>query len=424
MRRFKITLLTSIGSGIEYYDLVIYSLLAKFISQQFFPGDNQVAQLFATFGVLALGQLARILGGTLFGVLGDRFGRKYIFSNLLLWVSLMTFLMGLVPSFHSMGIGATLLFSLCRILQCFFYSAELPGAMTMLTEYIDQKKHGLHFGCMVAAKGVGVAFAAWVIGLLTSLLSPEQMSVWGFRIPFLLGGVFAGIGFYIRKVLPETPVFLAMKPAGVKLDKEVIKQQLRPIITIMGIMLLPTSILTFDLIFPVYLNSVYHFDLTDVYFWASYGALWSVILVPTLGFISDYMGRKKLFIITVSVMLATIFPVFSLLNTGSKSSLILYIFFIQTIKSGLSASYIALIPRAFDAATRYSGVSIGYNLSWSLAAMVPLLANYLYGVLGRTDHIIWLFVILAMVGTFSVIGLEYKPIAPEQSAIARSERSE
>ncbi len=410
MKQSKITMLTSIGAGLEYYDLVIYGLLAKFISQQFFPSNNPVTSLFATFGVLALGNLARPLGGTLFGMLGDRMGRKHIFSNTLLWMSLATFLMGIIPSFHSWGLTATLLFSLCRIMQCLFYGAELPGAMTMLTECIDGRKHGLHFGLMIAATGLGVSFGSLIIWFLTSTLSAEQMLSWGFRVPFWLGGGLAGIGFYIRRYLPETPVFLAMQKSQIKLTRTLVKKQLLPIAKVIGIMLFPASIISFDLIFPVYLHSIYHFSLEDIYLYVAYGGIWSVVLIPTLGYISDYVGRKPLFVVTAVFMIFFSLPVFMYLDRGTRGALLLYIVFIQTVKSGTAACYFALIPRAFDAVVRYTCTGFGYNIAFSLAAIVPILVNYFYGVAKNSSYVVSLFIILAVLAIISTAKLQYRPI--------------
>ncbi|EKD45572.1 MAG: major facilitator family transporter, partial [uncultured bacterium] len=199
MKQSKITFLTSVGAGLEYYDLVIYSLLANFISKQFFPSTNHVAALFATFGVLALGNIIRPLGGVIFGIFGDRFGRKKVFANTLLWMAGVTFLMGLIPDFGTIGLTATILFSLCRILQGIVFGAELPGALTLLSEHIDEKRHGLHFGFMIAAVGFGVSLGSFVTWILTTVLTEAEMLAWGFRVPFLLGGGLALIGFYIRK---------------------------------------------------------------------------------------------------------------------------------------------------------------------------------------------------------------------------------
>jgi MFS family permease len=207
MKQFKITFLTGVGSALEYYDFVIYSLLASFISQQFFPSSDRVTSMFATFGVFALGYVVRPIGGIIFGLIGDRFGRKKVFASTLLWMALATFLMGLTPTFSTWGLTATIIFSACRITQGLVFGAEMPGALTLLSEHIDNKRHGLHFGFMIAMVSLGVLLGSGVTWILTEILTEKEFLAWGFRIPFLLGGCLAIAGFIIRKHLPETPVF-------------------------------------------------------------------------------------------------------------------------------------------------------------------------------------------------------------------------
>lgn len=408
MKQSKITFLTSVGAGLEYYDIVIYSLLAEFISQQFFPSYNHTAALFATFGVLALAYIIKPLGGVIFGILGDRFGRKKVVANTMLWMAAITFVMGLIPTFSTIGLTATVLFSICRILQGLVFGAELPGALTLLSEHIDAKRQGIHFGFMISAVGLGVSLGSFVIWILTKILTDGQLLAWGFRIPFLLGGGVALVGFYVRKHIPETPVFLAAQKAKLKLKPMLIKNYYWQVLNVIGILLLPACFITLFLVLPVYLHDIYQFPFSDIYLAMTCGYIWSAILIPIFGWLSDYIGRKFLLLMAACIMVVCSFPIFSLLQTNSYWSVVGFILFGQTMIAMMSASYFVLIPQAFQTAIRYTGTAFSYNVSYAIAAVIPILVNYIYGVLKRPAYIAWMFILLAIITVVSTLFLKIK----------------
>jgi len=408
MKQSKITFLTSVGAGLEYYDLVIYSLLANFISQQFFPSSNHVTALFATFGVFALGYVVRPLGGIIFGIFGDRFGRKKIFTNTLLWMAFVTFSMGLIPTFSTLGLTATILFSTCRILQGLVFGAELPGALTLLSEHINTKQHGLHFGFMTAAVTLGVSLGSCVTWTLTKILTETEILAWGFRIPFLLGGGLALVGFYIRKHLPETPKFLNLQKTNTKLSRTVIKNHIGQIFNVMGVLLFPACLITFQLIFPVYLHDFYHFSFPDIYIAMTYGYIWSAIFQPVFGWLSDIIGKKILIITASLIMIFFSFPIFSLLQTEARWTLFGFTIFNQTVLATMTASYFVLLPQAFQTVIRYTGTAFSYNITYTIAALLPLLVNYIYGVLKNPCYLIWVFISLAAMTIMNMLILKAK----------------
>ncbi|MBU0744088.1 MAG: MFS transporter [Gammaproteobacteria bacterium] len=408
MKQSKITFLTSVGAGLEYYDFVIYSLMAGFISQQFFPGHNHVAALFATFMVFALGNIVRPLGGVIFGILGDCFGRKNIFANTLLWMALISLLMGLVPTFATWGLIATFIFGGLRILQGLVFGAEFPGALTLLSEHIDIKRQGVHFGFMISAIGLGVSLGSLVIWSLTKIITEPQMVAWGFRLPFILGGGLALVGFYIRKHVPETPKFLAMKKAKEKPSLGLIKKHGWQILNIIGILLFPSSLVVFKLIFPVYLHDFYKFSMSDIYLAMTFGYIWSAIMLPIFGWLSDYTGKKFLIITASLIMIVFIFPVFALLRTESRWALFVFIIFTQTVTAIMAASYFTLLPQTFKTAIRFTGTAVSHNITHTIAALTPLAVTYFYGVLRNPDYLVWMFILLATLTIVSTIVFKIK----------------
>lgn len=408
MKQSKITFLTSIGAALEYYDFVIYGLLAKFISQHFFPSSSHTASLFATFGVFALGSIVRPLGGVIFGVIGDRIGRQKVFASTLLWMGFTTFVMGLIPSFATIGLTATVLFSVCRLMQGLVLGAEFPGAVTLLAEHVDKKKHGLHFGFMISAVGIGVTLGSFITWILTLILTEAEILAWGFRLPFLLGGSLAIVGFYIRKHLPETPKFLSLQKSKAKITPTIIKNHLGQIFNVIGILLFPASITVFKLIFPVYLSNFYSFDLSDIFLAMTVGYIWSSTLLPIFGWISDRIGRKVMIVAVGLIVMTISFPMLAWLQTGERLALFGFLLYVQTITASMAASYFVLLPRAFQTVIRYTGVGFSYNITHTLAALTPLGVNYIYGVLKSPNYLAWAFVLLAGLTIISTLMFKAK----------------
>lgn len=408
MKQSKITFLVSIGACLEHYDLVIYSLLASFISKQFFPNQNQTTALFATFGVYVFGSMVRPLGGIIFGIIGDRFGRKTVFTNTLFLMACVTFLMGLIPTFATAGLTATILFATGKVLQGVIFGAEVPGALTFLSEHINKNRHGLHFGFMTASSGIGVSLAAFVIWILTKVLTEAEMLAWGFRIPFLLGGSLALVGFCIRKHIPETPAFLAAQKAKAKLTLGMIKEHIWKAVNVVGVLLFPACFVIFFLFLPVYLHNAYNFAFSDVYLAMTCGYIWSSFLIPVFGWISDVIDRKLLIILPALIMIVFGFPVFALLRTSSCFAAFVFVFFGQTLIAAMSAAYFVLIPQAFQTSIRYTGTAFCYNIAYMIAAMMSLVVNYIYTVLKQPGYVLGLFVLLAVVTIISTLMLKIR----------------
>ena len=399
----KITFLTSLGAGFEYYDFVIYSLLASFISQQYFPSSNYIASLFATFGVFAISNVVRPLGGIIFGVFGDRFGRKKIFTNTLLWMAFATLLMGLTPSFATIGVAATIIFSICRLIQGAACGAEIPGAVTFLSEHIDSKSHGLHFGFMIAAISLGASLGSFVIWIVTKLLTNTHMVAWGFRLPFLFGSLLALVAFFIRKHLPETPAFIAQKQTHSKRNLIFSRKYIGRIFNTIGIIIFPACFIIFFLVLPVYLRDIYHYSFSNVFLAITFGYLWCATLLPIFGWLSDRIGRKKLLFTTLLVFILFSIPVFSLLQLGTRWALFSFIAFNQAIIGAMSACYFVLLPQAFPTEIRYTSTAISYNITYVIAASIPLIITYIYGVIKQPHYLVWLFILLAMITAINTL---------------------
>lgn len=207
----KIIFLASLGGALEFYDFVIYVIFAPLLSQIFFPEADKLASLMSVYAVFAIGYLVRPLGGVVFSHFGDKYGRKktFIFSVFLMAVP--TLLIGLLPTYQHIGIYASILLILLRLLQGLSIGGEIPGAITFTCEHVNPRSRGLACGVIFCFLNLGIFLGAIISLILTSLLSKEQLVTFGWRIPFIFGGLLGGFSFYIRKQMTESPLFIAFK---------------------------------------------------------------------------------------------------------------------------------------------------------------------------------------------------------------------
>ena len=347
--------------------------------------------------------------GLLFSVfLGTLKAVKILFANTLFLMAIITVIIGLIPSVATIGFAATIIFSICRILQGSIFGAEVPGAVTFLAEHIEEKKQGFHLGLMSALTGAGVLLGSFITWIVTKLLNEAAMVAWGFRIPFLLGGLLAVVGFIIRKNVAETPKFLKLKQAKVKLSKRVIKEHIGQIINVVGILLFPAAWISLQIVFPVYLHNFYHYAYPDIYLAMTCSYVMSTFMVPVFGWLSDKVGRKTLLIAGGAIAIIFIYPVFSLLESEGHYGVFVFYLFTQTVAAIFTASYYILLPQAFKTVFRYTGTAFSYNLTFSLTALLPLIINYIYGVAKKPSYLIVILVSLAMISIISAFIFKVK----------------
>src|SRR3990167_2565126 len=184
----KLLFLSSLGGVLEFYDFIIYALLAGYLSKVFFPLENNVASLLVTFATFSIGYLVRPFGGILFGHFGDKLGRKKTFTISILIMALSTFFIGVVPSYQTIGMAAPLILTALRVVQGLSVGGEIPGAIAYVSEFMPEKK-GLANGIIFFSLMNGITLGSLIQAIFTGLLSQQAMFSWEFRIPFLIGGV-------------------------------------------------------------------------------------------------------------------------------------------------------------------------------------------------------------------------------------------
>jgi MHS family proline/betaine transporter-like MFS transporter len=383
--RTRVIAASVIGNSLEWYDFTIYAFLATIISKHFFPHSTDTVALLSTFAVFGVGFIARPIGGLLIGLFGDAKGRK---PALLLTIGLMatgTCLIGLLPSYATVGVWAPALLVLARTLQGFSAGGEWGGSASFLVEWAPRRRRGLygslHPGSIFLGQMVGTAVTA----LLSSGLGPEAMSDWGWRIPFLLGALIGPLGMMVRHKVGETPVFerAAVGATPTKLsDKLPLGQML---FAFCFVAVQSVAIYIFLSYFPTFLQHYVG--------WSPAHSLWSTALatvatgvaVVSSGAISDRIGRKPVLLFSCTVFLLFTYPLVWLILHGVAFPVAVLIQVVLSANCGLFiGSMAAALVEMFPTRRRLTGLSTSYNLSSMVfGGFAPFIATWL---IARTNE--------------------------------------
>ncbi|MDC7867519.1 transporter [Pantoea ananatis] len=385
--RSKVVIASLVGTAIEFFDFYIYATAAVIVFPHiFFPqGDATVATL-QSLATFAIAFIARPIGSALFGHFGDRVGRKATLVASLLTMGISTVVIGLLPSYQSIGVLAPLLLALARFGQGLGLGGEWGGAALLATENAPAKKRALYGSFPQLGAPIGFFFANGTFLLLSWLLTDEQFMQWGWRVPFVLSAVLVLIGLYVRVSLHESPVFA-------KVQKE--KKQVRvPIASLLSKHLTATILGTFIMLATYtlfYIMTVYSMSYGTAGAPAGLGIsrnsmLWMLmmavigfgVMVPIAGLLADRFGRRKTMIVITLMIIGFSFLFPAMLGSGSQALVMAFLLLGLSIMGLTFGPMGALLPELFPTEVRYTGASFSYNLSSILGASVaPYIATWL-----------------------------------------------
>ncbi len=375
---------TSLGNAMEWFDFGLYAYLAVTIGKVFFPEIDPAYQLIYAFATFAIAFIARPVGGLVFGMLGDRIGRKKILSLTLIMMAASTVFIGLIPSYSTIGVAAPILLLFARLIQGFSTGGEYAGAMTYIAESTPDKRRGFLASGLEVGTLVGFASSAALVTLLTYILGPEKMVEWGWRLPFLIAGPLGVIGFYMRSRLSETPAFMALEEAKEEDRhraslKEILTNHWKPLLICLGVVFFYNTALYMVLTYmPSYLTEELGYGETKG---LVYSLLVMVSIIPIIlimGHWSDRIGRNKIVIGALIGNIILGIPAFMMMGSGNGLIVFSGLFILGIMLAAFQGVLPATLPSLFFTKVRYGSLAITYNISTSLfGGTTPLIIAWL-----------------------------------------------
>ncbi|MDQ4063251.1 MAG: MHS family MFS transporter [Actinomycetota bacterium] len=378
-----------IGTTIEWYDFFLYGTAAALVfNQLFFPSYEPLAGTLLAFGTYAVGFAARPLGGIVFGHYGDKIGRKNMLVLALLIMGVATFVMGLLPTYESIGVLAPILLVTLRFVQGIGVGGEWGGAVLMAVEHSPRGKRGYYGSWPQMGVPAGLLLANLVFFASSSYIPEEQFLAWGWRIPFLVSIVLVGVGLFIRLRLLETPAFQQVQESQTEAPMpiiDVLRTYPKNVLLAMGMRIAENGTFYVLTVFVLtYVAGQLGMDQNTGLIGVLIAATIGLFTIPLFGALSDRIGRRRVYLIGAVFSLIFAFPFFWMMNTGSP--VLIWLAIVLGVNIGHDAMYgpqAAFFSELFGTRVRYSGASLGYQLASVLAGgLSPLIATALLGYYG------------------------------------------
>ncbi|MGP9786426.1 MFS transporter [Glutamicibacter sp. 287] len=403
---------TLVGTTIEWYDFFIFAQLTATLLTPLFleplgESNPALAQILS-FAMIGISFFFRPLGAVVAGHLGDRYGRKKILVLTLILMGVATSLIGVLPTYAAIGIGAPILLVLLRVIQGFSAGGEWGGAALMAVEHAPNARRGYFGAFPQIGVPIGMILATGLLFILRVSMTPEQFQSWGWRIPFLLSVVLILVGYMIRRAVEESPVFKAMAQRKAsehtplrELMSTNLKQVLQAALIFVSNNAAGYLVIAF---FISYTTKVLGMELAPILLATTIGSVGWLIFTLVGGWLSDKIGRRNTFVIGYALVFVWMIPMFLLVDTGN---IVLYGVAIFVLTVGLGLSYgpqSAMYAEMFPAHIRYSGISIGYAIGAILGgAFAATVAQILLETTGASISIAIYIMVLTVISVAAVL---------------------
>jgi MFS transporter, MHS family, proline/betaine transporter len=405
MSRVKAVAGAGIGNVLEWYDFTVYAYLAGILGTKFFVSSDENAALLATFAVFGVGFAARPIGGLLIGMFGDKFGRKPALLLTFLMIACSTGLIGILPTYATIGIAAPVLLVIARLLQGISAGGEWGGAASFLVEWAPSHRRGLYGSLHPCAVCVGLLLGSGVTGALTTTLGSAVMADWGWRIPFLLGALVGPLGFFVRRKVDETPIFQRAKKAPETAVMENFSMSRTMLLAFAFPAVQSVVVYVFLSYFPTFTQRYAGLNAS--------AALWSTALATVVmgstcvasGWLSDKTGRKFGMLAACILLLVVSYPLLSIAVGGASTMTVVLI---QSFFAALCGLFLGSMPAAlveiFPTTRRLTGLTTAYNLqSMVFGGFAPFIASWLITRTGAPISISYFIMFAAVVSGIAVL---------------------
>lgn len=369
-RDIRTLTLSALGGALEFYDFVVFVFFAIPLGQLFFPPATApwLAQL-QVFGIFAAGYLARPLGGIVMAHYGDTLGRKRMFMLSVFLMALPTLAIGLLPVYARIGMLAPLLLLLLRVLQGIAVGGEVPGAWVFVAEHVPAERIGFACASLTTGLTVGILIGSVVAAVINRSMTPAEILDYGWRLPFLAGGVFGFVAVWLRRWLSETPVFEAMNArrelaSGFPLA-QVFRSHLRAVLVSMLVTwMLTAAIVVMILMTPSLVQSVFHIEARRAFLGNNLASFALALGCLFYGWLADSITSARALLFGAIGLLLCSYALYFDLQAGAQHFVMLYTL------TGFSVGVVGVVPSimvtAFPPAVRFSGLSFSYNIAYAL----------------------------------------------------------
>jgi MFS family permease len=423
----RVALATIIGTTIEWYDYFIYATGAALVFAELFfkPAGENIA-LLLSFATVGISFLFRPLGAFLAGHFGDLIGRRAMLVLTLILMGGATTLIGVLPTYSQIGMGAPILLLVLRIIQGISAGGEWGGAVLMAVEHAPTNRRGRAGSFPQLGVPLGMLIASGVMALMTGVISPGKAFLeWGWRVPFLLSVVLIVIGFFVRRAVEESPVFAELAERGRQVKVPIVQlfRKHWHLVILAALVFVGNNAagyMTTGGFIQGYATGKLKMDATAVLVATTVGAAMWFVATWVSGILADAIGRKKTYLIGFVLQGLMVFPLFFFVNTGTLGGL--YVGLIL-FSMGLGLTYgpqAAWYSEIFPASVRFSGVSISYAIGAILGgAFAPTIAQALLQATGSTASISTYLLIATVVSIAAVLCLRDRrgiPLGPDHEA--------
>ena len=367
-----------IGNALEFYDFSLFGFSAPLLTKVFFGELTHTAAMLSSLGTFAIAFLTRPLGGLLLGSVGDKLGRKEALSLSILLMAFSTALIGCLPSYSMIGIFSPLLLMLLRVFQGLGAGGEYPGASLFLIEHFNNNHKGFAGALVIASCALGVLVASLSMFVCLSL-----SSTWGWRIAYLLGGAAGIVGFYIRRNLCETPLFLEAQYNKERVClSHILKNRKNALLRSFGLSIFANILINITVVYTgIYLSEQGLIPYKKTLPITAWGLLMMAISALLFAKLADRIGLKKVMRAAAISCFISAIPVFLGFNSGYDLSVYVGISVLGALTGTFAGLSNAFISTLFPVQERYRGMALGYNMGLALfGGTTPILCYYLIGI--------------------------------------------
>ena len=413
----RVVIASLVGTSLEWYDFFIYGTAAALVfNRLFFPSFEPLVGTLLAFTTYAVGFVARPLGGIVFGHYGDKLGRKNVLVVTLLLMGIATFLIGVMPTYDTIGVWAPILLVVLRFLQGLGLGGEWGGAVLMTLESGDPSRRGLNASWPQVGVPIGLLLANGILSLMGAVTSDAAFLSWGWRVPFLLSGLLVVVGLWIRLTIAESPLFREVEQTETKAAApimEVLRRYPKQVLLAVGARVgVDVAFYTFVLFITAYVFTYLELPRNYALNAVLIAAAIQVFAIPFFGGLSDRFGRRPLYLAGAIGAGVWVFVFFALLDTGQFVWIVLAAAVALIFHAAMYGPQAAFIAEMFPTKVRYTGASMGYQLAGIVGgALAPIISVALLDRFG-TSVAVSVYVVAMIVITVTCVLL-----APETSRI-------